>query len=239
MTPNMTTFNGPFSGRVDGLETQSTSQFSISPIIVKSRVENDVYYFTFQNMCYNGMPTVGQLKVNQNALKDKLNTWIKPQDKKYIKLVDYNTQTSKFAFDIDAWLDDGLKNCRPERLSLGMSKSFRLSVKLPYMVSVYGLEMEFGKYIEEHFKRALRKNKMLRNTVFGALEHIVNKTLSKDSVSMFDYSYNRMNNAVNVSVKPIYLATLTLVTTKFIKDDKLKKEIDFDKTVGMFLKLKP
>jgi hypothetical protein len=106
------------------------------------------------------------------------------------------------------------------------------------MVSVYGLEMEFGKYVEEHFKRALKTNKLLRNTVFGALEHIINKTLGKDSVSMFDYSYNRMNNAVNVSVKPIYLATLTLVTTKFIKDDKLKKEVDFDKTVGMFLKIK-
>lgn len=238
MLPGMTSFKGPFSGRVEGLETQPTSQFNIAPSIVSSKVINDVYYFTFMNLCHNNMPTVGQLKVNQAALKDKLNKWIKPQDRKYIKLVDFNTQTSKFAFDIDEWLKDSLKNCAPVKMSFGMSKTFRLNVALPYMIRVYGMEMEFGKYVSEHFKKALKQNKLLRGTVFGALEEIINKTLNKEAISMFDYTYDRMNNSVNVSVKPIYLATLTLVTTSYIKKEDKKKKIDFDKTVGMFLKIK-
>lgn len=227
-------------GRVDAeISNKPVEQFSINPMIVSAKIVNDVYYFTFNNMCFNNQPMRNALlNVNLNVLKNKLNDWIKPTDKKYIKLVDYNKQTCKFAFDIDAWLEDGMKNCTIYSDPMKMSRSYRLSVRLPYMVAVYANEFEFTKYVSEHFRKALVKKPELRKNIFGIIEDISRKHLRMDSVGMFEYNYNRMNNAVSVSVKPVYLTTIIGTVTMLAKDVSWKKKVDFDKTTSMFLKLK-
>ena len=49
MTPMMTSFKGPFAARnIEGLDLQPTSQFSISPSIIGSKVINDVYEQVFE-----------------------------------------------------------------------------------------------------------------------------------------------------------------------------------------------
>lgn len=226
-------------GRVDTeISAKPAESFGISPSILSSKIINDEYTFVFNNMCFNGQPVRGFLKVNQDVLKKKLNSWIKPNDRKYIKLEDYSNQKSKFVFDIDAWLDDGLKSCSVSNNLLTMSKTYRLAKALPYMVSVYGLEIDYGKYIAEHFKKSLKKYPELRKNVFGIIEDISKKHLNIDSISMFEYTYSRLNNSVTVKIKPVYVASIMGAMTVLNKDDSWKKKINFDKTVGMFLKFK-
>lgn len=222
----------------NSLSTKPVDIFSISPLIIGSYLQNDLYVFNFKNMCFNNQPVRDYLRVNQTILKSKLEGWLKQSDKKYIKLADYNNLDSKFVFDIDAWLDDSLKGCKPYTNYLAMSKSYKLSKQLPYMVSVYGMETEYGKYICEHFKKYLKTHKELRNNVFGIIEDICTKHLHLESISMFDYTYNRMSNSVVVSVKPVYVATITAAAYKLKSSLDDKKKVDFDKSVGMFLKFK-
>lgn len=225
-------------GRLDtGLSNQPVSDFSINPLIVNSKIQNDTLIFTFNNMCFNNMPNPGDLKVNQSILKQKLSSWIKPQDRKYIKLADFNNQISKFVFDIDSWLEDGIKSCTTFA-TLGTSKTYKLGKQLPYMVSVYGNEFEYGKYIAERFRRKLRQYPELRKNIFGIVEDVSRKHLKMDSVTMFEYKYSRINNTVSVSVKPVYLASIVGAISVIAKDVSLKKKVNFDKTVGMFLKFK-
>lgn len=226
-------------GRVDtDISAKPVTTFGISPSIINSKIVNDEYVFYFNNMCFNGQAVRGILKVDQNTLRQKLTSWIKPNDKKYIKLEDFDNQKSKFIFDIDSWLDDGLKNCSISGGGITMSKTYRLGKSLPYMVSVYGLEIDYGKYIAEHFRRSLKKYPELRKNVFGIIEDISKKHLNVDSVSMFEYTYSRLNNSVTVKVKPVYITSLLGAMTVLNKDESWKKKINFDKTVGMFLKFK-
>lgn len=221
-----------------GLSNQPVTVFSINPLIVNSRIQNDTLIFTFNNMCFNNTPIPGDLKVNQGILKQKLNSWIKPQDKKYIKLVDFNNQNSKFAFDIDSWLEDGLTKHSVFSV-LGTSKTYKLSKQLPYMVSVYGNEFEYGKYISEKFRKKLVRFPELRKDIFGIIEDVSRKHLKIESVSMFEYKYSKINNTVSVSLKPVYVASVVGAITLMAKDETWKKKVNFDKTVGMFLKFKP
>lgn len=225
-------------GRLDnGLSNQPVVDFSINPLIVNSKIQNDTLIFTFNNMCFNNKPIPGELKVNQSVLKQKLNSWIRPQDRKYIKLADFNNQNSKFVFDIDSWLEDGIKSYTTFA-TLGMSKTYKLGKQLPYMVSVYGNEFEYGKYIAEKFRRKLKQYPELRKNIFGIVEDVSRKHLKMDSVAMFEYKYSRINNTVSVSVKPVYLASIAGAISIMAKDDSWKKKVNFDKTVGMFLKFK-
>lgn len=238
-TSNLYPLQGIAGRAIDNsLSTKPVDVFSISPLIIKSYLQNDMYIFYFKNMCFNNQPVRDYLRVNQMVLKNKLGSWLKSTDKKYIKLADYNNLESKFVFDIDAWLDDSLKGCKPYTNFLMMSKSYKLSKQLPYMVSVYGLEMSYGKYICDHFKKYLKTHKELRNNVFGIIEDISTKHLHLDSISMFDYTYNRTSNSVVVSVKPIYTAMITAAAYKIKNSLQDNKKVDFDKSVGMFLKFK-
>lgn len=225
-------------GRVDReISNKPMTDFYISPSLVNSRITNDLYIFTFNNMCYNNKPFKGgYLNVDQNILKSKLNSWIQLSDRKYIKLTDYSNQYSKFVFDIDEWLKDGLVNCKPYFDPMKLSRSYKLSKQLPYMVRACGNEVEYGKYIAEHFKKELKRRPELRKNVFGIIEDISSKHLRLESISMFDYTFNKIGNSVVVSLKPMYVTSILAVATKLSKDEKWKKKIDFDKTVGMFLK---
>ena len=69
-------------------------------------------------------------------------------------------------------------------------------------------------------------------------EEISKKHLNLDSLNLFDYRYDKVSNSVVVSVKPIYVASLTAAATVMVKDETWKKKVNFDKTVGMFLKFK-
>lgn len=226
-------------GREDPeVNTGTISDFSIAPAIYNARLVNDKYLFTFNNMCFNGslVQPGALLNANMTILKTKLNNWIKPSDRKYIKLESCNKQTSVFSFDIDSWLEDGLKNCRPYYDNLKMTRKYKMSVQLPYMVRVYGMETVYGKYISEHFKKALSKKPELRKNVFGIIEDITTKHLKMDSLKVFEYNYDSIWNSVNVNVNPIYISGIIGATVALQKDKSWKKKINFDKSVGMYLK---
>lgn len=235
--------NYPFGGfptRLDkDINAGAIKNFSVNPYITMQKVVNGKYLLTFQNMCYTSEPHPGILKVDQNILKEKLNNWVKPSDKKYIKLISYDTNKSTFEFNIDKWLDDGLKNCRPYMEIGGLTKSYRLGVQLPYMFRTNGLEMLYTKFICDNFKKTIKNNSRLRKDVFSIVEDLSNKILGVNSVNMFDYSYNVTSNAVTVSLKPIYIGGLLAAASILVKKKKLSKKKDFDETVkkyGKFIK---
>lgn len=225
-------------GRVDrDISAQPTSQFSINPLLLRAIIEKDEYCFYFNNMCYSGQPTRGNLIVNQSTLRDKLNSWIHPSDRKYVRLVSFTNEKSKFVFDIDSWLEDSLKTCVPDRNFFYMSQSYRLNKSLPYMVTAYGMEMTYGKYITDHFKAYLKRNKIYRNRVLGAMEKVADRAFGLSSLSVFEYRYNKMSNTIVMSVKPVFAASLIAAGGALLKSRAVKKD-DFDKSVGVFLKIR-
>lgn len=231
-------FQGPAARLTKDVVSGPVEQFSINPMIIHSEVVGGKYYFTFQNMCYTGQPIAGNLVVNKNTLKQKLEAWVKPNDRKYIKIVDFNSTKSKFVFDIDSWIEDGLKNCKPYNNNLSLSKGYKLGCQLPYMVSVYGMEMAYGKLVSERFKEILKSKPELRKNVFGIIEDISEKKLKIKSTFMFDYRYDKIMNSVIVSVKPTFISSIMATATILAQDKSWKKKVDFDKKVGMFFKFK-
>lgn len=238
MTPNLYPLKG-LQGRVEReISAKPATNFTINPMINKSTLASDTYSFYFNNMCFCADPMHGSLKVDHAELGKKLRTWIKPSDREYIKLVDWNTGNSKFDFDIDKWLEDGLKGCKPYDNYMTLSRSYRLSRQLPYMIRVFGMEMVYSKYIAERFKRHLKTKPELRKDLFSVVEDVSKKHFHIDSVSMFEYRYDRVSNSVIVSVKPAYIASIMAAASVMAKDESWKKKVNFDKTVGMFLKFK-
>ncbi len=236
MLPNLYPLKG-LQGRVDTeISAKPLEQFSINPMIIRSELSGDIYSFYFNNMIYNGQPMRGVPKVNQDILRAKLNTWLKPSDRKYIKLVDYNNTKSKFSFDIDSWLEDGLKNCKPYDNYMILSRSYKLSKPLPNMIACYGMEMVYGKYISDRFKKYISQSSGRSKDLLSIIEKFTGK--NKGNIQMFEYRYDRVSNSVIATIKPIYVAMLVATATALAKDESWKKKVNFDKTVGMFLNLK-
>ena len=236
MVPNLYPLKG-LQGRVEReISAKPVTNFTINPMLIKSSLASDTYSLYFNNMCFSSEPRRGDLKVDQVELRKKLNTWLKPTDRGYVKLVDFNTTNSKFDFDVDKWLDDSLKNYKPYDNYMTMSRSYRLSKQLPYLVRVFGLEMDYSKYIADRFKRYVKNKPEFKKDLFSVVEDVSKKHLHLDASSMFDYRYDRVSNSVIVSVKPAYVTSILAAASVMAKDESWKKKINFDKTVGMFLK---
>lgn len=232
----------PLNGLAGNLsnEVYSTQvkQFNISPTLMFSKVEKDIYYLKFNNMCHTNQIIKGTISVDNKILKEKLESWIRPEDRKYIKLVSWNTQQSIFAFDADIWLEDAIKNSVNTVNMVTFSKSYRLSKQLPYMIRVYGLNMAYEKYIADAFKNKLKKNSKTREDIFSMITSITGKNLGLDKINMFEYNYVYSSNSVTVNLKPLYMTTILAAASMYLKKKDNKKDKDFDKTVGLFIKLK-
>ena len=216
----------------------AVKNFNVYPSIINSRIQNDKYYFTFNNMCSSGIISRGIVKVDQKILEKKLNEWVRLADRKYMKLESFDSNKSVFIFDIEEWINDSMKKCVPYNNYANFSRSYKMGINLPYIVSVYGLEMMYRDYIVKKFKDYLKKNSKLRKDLFSIVENVTNKTLGISSLSIFEYRYDKISNSIIASVNPIYVGGIVATATMLAKDDNWKKKIDFDKTVGMFLKFK-
>lgn len=223
------------SSRLDkSISTKPVEKFSINPFLMHQNIENGKYVMVFQNRCYTNEIYPGILRVNQDILKKKLNDWLRPSDRKYIKLINYNTNKSTFAFDVDKWINDGLKNCKPY-LELGcFTKSYRLGVELPYLFRTMGMQMIYEKFICDKFKENLKKNEKLRKNIFSMVEDITNKVLGSSSISMFDCKYDKISNSIEVSLKPTFIAGVMAAATLIANQKKKTKRQDFDELVKKY-----
>lgn len=238
MIPNLYPLKG-LQGRVEReISAKPTTNFTISPMLIRSSFSSDTYSLYFNNMCFSAEPRRGELKVDQTELRRKLNTWLKPSDREYIKLIDFDTARSRFDFDVDKWLDDSLKNYKPYDNYMTMSRSYKLSKQLPYLVRTFGLEIDYSKYITNRFKKFVKNKPDFKKDFFSVIEDVSKKHLHLDASAMFDYRYDRVSNSVIVSVKPVYVASILAAASVMAKDETWKKKVDFDKAVGMFLKFK-
>jgi hypothetical protein len=233
----------PFTGlnkQSNFLAPQQIKQFNINPQIMFSKVEKGIYYLKFNNMCYsNQVFSNGTLSVDNTILKQKLNSWLRPEDRKYIKLVNYNTNTSIFAFNIKDWVDDAFKDTSGTSINyLSFSKTYKLKKQLPYLIKFYGIGILYEKAIAEEFKEHLKRNRKTREDIFSMITKTTGKVLTLDKISIFDYTYVYMTNSVTVSLKPIYVGTMLAAANKFLNEKKDNKKGNFDKTVGLFLKIK-
>lgn len=235
MIPNLYPLKG-LQGRVEReISAKPTTNFSISPMLIRSSLSSDIYSLYFSNMCFSAEPRRGDLVVDQTELRKKLNTWLKPSDREYIKLSDFNTSKSKFDFDVDKWLDDSLKNYKPYDNYMTMSRSYKLSKQLPYLIRVFGLEMDYSKYIANRFKKFVKNKPDFKKDLFSVVEDVSKKHLHLDVSVMFDYRYDRVSNSVIVSVKPAYITSILAAASVMAKDENWKKKVNFDKTVGTLL----
>lgn len=223
---------------VPDVQTQSVKQFGISPVFVYSKIEKDVYYLKFNNMCFTNQIVPGVLTVDNDVLKSKMINWLKPDDRKYIKLVSCNTQYSIFAFDADVWLEDSLKNSTNSIIYTTFQKSYKLSQQLPYLIRVYGLNMIYEKYIADTFKKKLKNNTNTRQDILSMITGTIKKVVSIEKLNCFEYKYVYQSNTVNVSLKPIFYGIALAAIAKLANKKQTKETKNFDKTVEFFLKTK-
>ena len=218
---------------------QQVKQFSVNPQIMFSKVEKGIYYLKFNNMCYTSQFVGNEFSVDNNILKQKLTSWLKPDDRKYIKLISCDTRTSIFAFNIKDWIDDAFKDTSGSTINyLSFSKTYKLKKQLPYLIKIYGVSIIYEKAIAEEFKEHLKRNKKTREDIFSMITKATGKILTLDKISIFDYNYIYMTNSVTVSLKPIYVGIMIAAATKYLNEKKDNKKSDFDKSVGLFLKIK-
>lgn len=197
--------------------------FNINPSLIHAEVISGVYYFTFQNYCFNGSSSVFGTHFDQNVLKDKLTSWLKPDDRKYIKIVSYDTTKSKFAFDIDRWLDDSFTGVKARTSLVRFQRVYSLKVMPPFMVRSYGQRIEFERYVGAYFKDYCKEHPKLRKTVFNIITNEVERTLNINAVNFFDYSYDYGSNHIAVTLKSAYQMTvMAAIVAALNKDDKTK-----------------
>lgn len=215
----------------------TVKQFNIFPRIVQTKVFQGEYYLTFQNMCASTQIFTTTVKFDSSELERKLNFWIRPDDRKYIKLVSFNANQSIYKFDVDLWLQDALKDSMPSVNFSTFTKSYRFKKALPYMIRVYGMPYVYEKHIADKFKNALKKQPKTRENIFSMITSITGKVLGLDKINYFEYKYNWQSNTVTVNLKPIYFASVLAAASLYLKKKDVKKP-DFDKTTLAFLKLK-
>lgn len=232
----MTPLSWPIARFDNSITAQPTKNFTIFPSLIRTAIEKDDYYFYFNNMCATQEIQRNGLKVDQKVLEQKLKAWLKPGDRDYIKLVYFDTNKSIFKFDIDKWFADGLKNISSKPGFTTFSRDYKLSKMLPIMVRVYGLEMSYTKFIADKFKSEIKKNSKLRNTVSEFIENLTAKKLSIDKTLIFDYTYDKVSNSINVSIKPMYFGMIMAAISLYTQKKEKVKTVDFDKTVNIFLR---
>jgi hypothetical protein len=209
--------------------------FSINPSIINSKIEGGMYYFSFNNNCYS-VNMDFYTKIDQDTLKTKLNNWLRESDKKYIKLVSFDTNKSRFVFDIDAWLDDGMKNIKSTKSIIRFQRKYMLKVQPPYIVRTCGQRYDLQKYIASYFKDYCKKHPELRKTVFNIVTDEVEKKMRIGAVNYFDYSYDYQSNCISVSLKPVYEMTVMSAIILMLQKKNETKTMGFDNSVISHLK---
>ena len=232
-----TFFTGGSQNLNDLANKKPIKKFNINPLFVRSNYDKEKYEMYFQNMCFDGTPYLGILNVDQSVLKNKLETWIKPKDRKYVHLDEFTNTKSKFVFNIKEWMDDGFKSVKPYTDYVTFTRTYRLANPLPVCVSVYGTSMIYEKQIAEYFKKYLKENAKLRKDVYGMIENITSKTLNTSHLSMFDYKYNNVENSISITLKPQFVGGVLAALKVMVDKQSALKKVNFDKTVKKYLNI--
>lgn len=224
----------PFPKVVQNIDpTGPSSNFSISPCIMNSAVRGGKYIFTFSNGC---MMKDLRKTVNQSLLKTKLETWLKPSDRKYIKLTYYDTNRSIFEFNVDKWLDDSLNGVDSGVKVVRFQKKYRLRVIPPYMVRACGTRVEFENYIAKYFKEYCRAHQKVRKSMFDMVTSETERKMNLSAVNFFDYRYDYQSNYIYATLKPVYQAMVITAIVLAARRKDNNSGMGFDDSVRSNLK---
>lgn len=223
---------------IDNIQTPEKSDFSISPSFIRCSFMNNNLYILYDNLCFSpNMSMFTNVKFDRILLKNKLEKFIKQEDKKYVKLDTFDVNRSRFCFDIESWLNDSFKGVIPTKI-LGYKRVFKLKKKVPLMLEAYTGRIVLKGYIDKYFKEYVKKHTELRKEIFGIITDNIEKVLKLNAVNMFDYNYDFLSNTITISLKAVYISTLVSWIAVESSKPKVNTTSDFDKNVYDFLKFK-
>lgn len=209
-------------------------EFDVSLTFVNAKVFNGEYTFLFSNsinsreLAFSGR-NIRASQIDMKKLQSKIMSNVKNDDLKYIKLKQFTTSRTIFAFDIDAWLDDALKGSIGRVYLSKFDKEFRLTKLPPAMVRHYGLRIEFSRYVASYFKEYSKKKPQHRSTLFSIIPKSFENSIRTHASNMFDYEYDFQSNRIIVRLKTIFITGLMF--SAFSLSDANNKRQKFDDMV--------
>jgi hypothetical protein len=199
------------------------TEFNIAPALVNSKSNRNGYFeFLFINNIYpikfTGLGTI--TKIDKNKLKQRLEAFIKPTDRKYIKLSEFTHMKSIFIFDIDEWLNDCFKNIKIEAFNSSWDRVAKLKLIPPHMVRIFAMRLDIEKYIGTYFKTYVEKHPIMRKDLVKHIPQSVFKVFNLKEENLFDFIYEYSSNRIIGRLKPQYVAMIVLGITK-LKSSKM------------------
>jgi hypothetical protein len=197
--------------------------FNISPVLVNSKSNRNGYFeFLFINNIYptkfTGLGTI--TKADKNKLKQKLEAFIKPTDKKYIKLSEFTHMRSVYIFNIEEWLNDCFKNIKIEAFNSSWDRVAKLKIIPPHMVRIFAMRLDIEKYIGTYFKTYIGKHPVLRKDLIKHIPQSAFKIFNLKEENLFDFVYEYNSNRIIGRLKPQYVGIIILAITK-LKNNKM------------------
>ncbi|MDR0676821.1 MAG: hypothetical protein LBF97_07280 [Elusimicrobiota bacterium] len=199
-------------------------EFGVNPVLINSKtsIRTGNFEFSFLNnvfpIKFTGLGTI--TKIDKNKLKQKLEAFIKPTDRKYIKLSEFTHMKSIFTFDIDAYLDDCFKNIKIESFNSSWDRVAKLKIIPPHMVRGFAMRIDIEKYIGTYFKKYIEKHPIMRKDLVKALPKEALKVFNLKEENLFNFIYEYSTNRIIGRLKPEYVAMIIYTITK-LKNSKM------------------
>lgn len=198
-------------------QADNIMEFGINMSLVNSKMNHSgEFEFLFINNVYpikfTGLGTI--TKIDKNKLKQKLEAFVKPTDKKYIKLKEFTHMKSIFIFDYESWFDDSFKTTDGLPFASMWDRKFKLKVIPPYFTRVYAMRLDIGKYIETYFKKYIEKRPQMRKMLVKHIPNELFKVLGTQPEALFNYQYDYSSNCIIARLKSEYIALIAYSYTK-------------------------
>jgi hypothetical protein len=150
-----------------------------------------------------------------------------------MKLISYSTNRATFEFDYKKWMNDSLRNVKPNNRVSKFEQRFKFKKQLPKMIQ-YSASMDFEKFMIRKFKEYMETNRKNRTWFEKFLPRGISGKIRKGISHMFEYTYDKQSNTIIAKLKDLYILGILFAVGHTIDSNLRGKkliDIDFEKSV--------
>ena len=208
---------------------------------VLSRPTRDGYKIIYTvTILPKGKQNISFRDIDLVSLRDAIEQNMRPYDKNYIKLKNFDNMRAEFIFDIKKWLRDSLQNVRPLTKYGSFTREFKLRKRLPFMILQDPLQKGFEDFLLKNFYQYLDVTHKDSKWFRALIPETTRRNLRIKIRDMFNWSYDFTWNSIIATMKPLYilglLAAIGYGIKKLSKNTLKSQEYVFAKEVQRNLK---
>lgn len=167
--------------------------------------------------------------INMNSLKNALEQWLKPRDRKYFLIDNLDTRHVEFIFDHKKWLKDATSGLKGEIQFSKFDRVFKLKKQPPFLILTDDARFQFEEFIIRKFKEWLENSKKEAKYFKNLFPNNFRSKIRTKLRNMFDWSYDFQWNRITAKLKTFYILALLYAINIGVKAYKNKTLADTQK----------